>query len=658
MQPQTLTEKILTAHAFGQSGAETRAIRPAQVLLQDATGTLVMQALEAIGLERVQVDLVAQYVDHNVIQADYRNADDHAYLRSCADAFGIWFSEPGNGVSHPVHAAQFGRPGAFLLGSDSHTCAAGALAMLGIGAGSFDVAATLAGEPFHLPHPKVRRITLTGAPPAWVGAKDAILTLIGRYGVAGCKGFVLEYDGPGVAAFGVMDRMAMANMGAEMGATASVFPSDARTRAFLEDVGRPQDWTSLAADPGAEYADEDTLDLSALEPMIARPSRPDDVVTVRSVAGTPVGQAYVGSSASPGFADIARVAALLEGRTSSPNVSLDINPATRSALLGLMESGDMRALVQAGARFHQIGCNGCNGMGQAPGTGVNSLRTVPRNFPGRSGSADDRVWLCGPETAAAAALTGQITDPRDVAPLNSNVPEFAAIRDTSRLAAPGNNTPSSIVRGPNIARLGLSDPVSGNLSLPVLLRLGNDISTDAISPAGVEALALRSNPQALAEFTFRRLDAEYAARTRWAPQGHIIVAGENMGQGSSREHATLCPRLLGLKAVIALSFARIFNANLINVGILPLVVSDATMEALADADRVGIDFEAVQVGKSVSLIAGDKQLSADHGLTAKTFDILRTGGLLSYLSAKRRPISRRASGGDSRPAAPQRSKPV
>lgn len=633
MAPRTLTQKILDAHGATPEG-DTIAITPRQALLQDATGTLVMQALEAIGLDRVRVELAVQYVDHNLIQADFRNADDHTYLRTCAETFGIWFSAPGEGVSHPVHAHHFGRPGDFLLGSDSHTCAAGALGMIGIGAGSFDLAAALAGKPFHLPRPKVRRITLVGTPPAKVGAKDAILTLLGRYGVAGAKGFVLEYDGPGVLAFGVMDRMAIANMGAEMGATASVFPSDERTLAFLEHAGRPEAWQELSADPDAKYDESDTLDLSALEPMIARPSSPDDVVTVRSVSGTPVGQAYIGSSASPGYQDVARVAALMNGRPKAAGVSLDVNPATRAALMGLVATGGMASLLQSGARFHQIGCNGCNGMGQAPGSGVNSLRTVPRNFPGRSGTADDKVWLCGPETAAAAALTGEITDPRDIEGAGPDSEEFPPRSGATRLIPPGNGPANGIQRGPNIAHLRVNEAVHGKQTLPILLQLGDDISTDAISPAGVEALALRSDPDKLADFTFRRSHPDYVARARAESTGHAIVAGHNMGQGSSREHATLCPRLLGLKAVVAFSFARIFHANLVNAGILPLIATIEMQEALRTADNVTIDFDAVRPGKTLKVEFGKNILRLSHQLTERDCETLRLGGLLARLSVK------------------------
>ncbi len=625
---KTLTEKIISAHLVTRD-ADWLAVKPAQVLLQDATGTLVMQALESIGLNRVKVPLAVQYVDHNLIQSDFRNADDHAYLRSAAAAFGIWFAEPGEGVSHPVHAMHFGVPGALLLGSDSHTCAAGALGMIGIGAGSFDVAATLAGRPYALPAPRVRRITLTGTPPPMVGAKDVILTLLGRHGVAGARGMVLEYDGPGVAAFGVMDRMAIANMGAELGATASVFPSDERTHAFLEHAGRGNDWAPLTADPGARYDDEDELDLSLLEPMIARPGSPANVVPVREVQGTPVGQAYIGSSASPGYADIARVAAMLNGRRKADGVSLDLNPATRNALLGLMASGALAELVASGARLHQVGCNGCNGMGQAPGSTVNSLRTVPRNFPGRSGSVDDRVWLCGPETAAAAALTGQITDPRSVSGTRTEVPEFPPVTPKSRIVAPGKH--ALIVRGPNIAHLPRLEPLSGPRTLPILMAVGDNISTDDISPAGVDALPLRSNPERLAEHTFRRMDPDYVARARSASAGHAIIAGRNFGQGSSREHATLCPRLLGLEVVLAVGYARIFHANLVNVGILPLWIDEADLDTCRKAKALTVNFDQVTKHHEMTVQVDGSGISAHHRLSSDQRNILAAGGLLNSL---------------------------
>jgi len=632
MHQGTLSAKILLAHGTIEQG--TLVLRPAQVLLQDATGVLVMQALEAIGIDRVAVPLAVQYVDHNILQADGRNADDHMYLSDCASAFGIWFAEPGTGVSHAVHADRFGRPGAFLLGSDSHTCGAGALAMIGIGAGSFDVASVLAGEPFRLAVPRIRRITLTGTLPKGVGAKDVILTLIGHYGVAGATGFILEYNGPGVATLSVMDRMAIANMGAEMGATSSVFPSDDRTRAFLENAGRGEDFVPLCADADAEYDDEHTVDLSALGPMIARPSRPDDVVPVRDVLGTPVGQVYIGSSANPGFSDIARVAAALEGRARAQGVSLDINPATRSVFLGLAASGHLAELIKAGARFHQIGCNGCNGMGQAPASGVNSLRTVPRNFPGRSGTVDDRVWLCGPETAAAAALTGVITDPRTIG-TDFNVAEFAPSAHVPRIVEPAKQAGGAIRRGANIARINALPPVRGVRELPVLLVVGDDISTDAISPAGVVALPLRSNPEQLAEHSFRSIDPDYPARARAVAGGHVIVAGRNMGQGSSREHAALCPRLLGLEAIIAEGFARIFAANLVNAGILPLVVTPEMRGLCAAAQTVTIDFDAVTPGVPLVIVADGHRIEAEHGLDARGCCILAAGGLIAALKQAR-----------------------
>jgi aconitate hydratase len=347
-----------------------------------------------------------------------------------------------------------------------------------------------------------------------------------------------------------------------------------------------------------------------------------------------VGQTYIGSSASPGYQDVARVAALMNGRPKATGLSLDINPATRSALLGLVATGQMASLLHSGARFHQIGCNGCNGMGQAPGSGVNSLRTVPRNFPGRSGTVDDKVWLCGPETAAAAALTGEITDPRDIDGVGPDAAEFPPRSDVTRLVPPGNGPAGGIQRGPNIARLRLNAPVLGRQTLPILLRLGDNISTDAISPAGVEALALRSDPDKLADFTFRRTDPEYVARARATADGHVIVAGHNMGQGSSREHATLCPRLLGLKAVLALSFARIFHANLINAGILPLVITPEMQDALAATDQVTLDFDKIRPGCDVEVKAGTQTLQLAHQLTARDCETLQLGGLLARLSAK------------------------
>ncbi|MBW8888586.1 MAG: aconitate hydratase [Fibrobacteres bacterium] len=589
-----LTQRLIRDHIAAWEGAkvdgahlpESRltpgseiGIRIDQTLTQDATGTLVMLELEAMGLERVKTALSVQYVDHNLLQTDHKNADDHVFLLSACKRFGIWYSRPGNGVSHPVHMERFGVPGASLAGSDSHTPAAGALGMLAFGSGGMDVAFAMAGEPLFLAMPRVLGVEVVGKLPPWVSAKDAILELLRRHGVEGCKGWVVEYSGPGLAGLSTMDRHVMANMGTEMGATTSVFPSDQETWRFLKAQGREEAWRPLAADPGAAYDAREILDLSALEPLIAFPGSPGDVHPVREAAGLPIYQSYIGSSANPGLRDFWVAAEIVSGRMAHPEVSLDINPSSRQTLENLIANGSLEKLVRAGARIHQAGCNGCIGMGQAPASGRASLRTVPRNFPGRSGSVDDRVYLCSPETAAASALTGEITDPRDLEALGLAYPRYQApgkeIINTAMLLPPDPETvgTATLIKGPNIKALPDLGPLPDAFRVPVLLKLGDDISTDEILRAGAEALPYRSNIPEIARFTYGVIDPGFPDRAIEAGRafgGHVVVAGRNYAQGSSREHAALAPRYLGQIAVLAKGFARIGRQNLVNFGILPL----------------------------------------------------------------------------------------
>src|SRR6266480_4994173 len=457
-----------------------------QTLTQDATGTLVMLELEAMGLDRVRTDLSAQYVDHNLLQTDFRNADDHRFLYSACQRFGIWFSRPGNGISHAVHMQRFGRPGATMAGSDSHTCAAGALGMLAIGVGGLEVALAMAGEPLHVTMPEIWGIRLVGELPDWVSAKDVILEMLRRHDVKGGRGRILEYYGPGLQHLRTMDRHVIANMGAELGATTTVFPSDGEIRRFLASEGREDAWTELLADDDAAYDIDEEIDLSSLEPLIAKPSSPGNVVPVREVAGEPIYQVVVGSSANPGLRDFAAVAEIVKERQVPDSVSFDVNPTSRQTLENLMADGHALSLIHAGARLHQAGCMGCIGMGQAPATGQNSLRTFPRNFPGRSGTRDDRVFLCSPETAAAAALTGEITDPRTLGMdyPRVDVPERQLVNADMLVAPPESGDDVELVKGPNIASLpdfeGLPDRIEG----PVLLKMGDNVSTDEIMPAG------------------------------------------------------------------------------------------------------------------------------------------------------------------------------
>ncbi len=577
--PKNLTHKILEAHLVDGRlvPGEEIAIRIDQVLLQDATGTMAMLEFEALGIDKIAAELAVQYVDHNIIQTDNKNADDHIYLQSASARYGLHFSPAGNGVSHQVHMERFGIPGKTLLGSDSHTPGAAGVSVLGIGAGGLDVALAMAGHPYHLPCPKVLGVKLTGKLPDWVSAKDVILEMLRRYDVKGCVGKIVEYYGPGVASLSATDRETIGNMGTELGATTSIFPSDENTRAYLESQGRGGDWTPLSADPGADYDEYEEIDLSKVEPLIAKPSSPGNVVTVREVAGLKVDQVIVGSSVNSSFRDLMVVARILEGRHACPWTSLNINPGSRQVIENVTAGGGVLSLARAGARIHEAGCLGCIGMGQAPGTGQVSLRTMPRNFPGRSGTKDDQVYLCSPETGAAAALMGVITDPRDLGtqmsyphvedPKEYIVDDYSIIKPSEQLRK------TEVVRGPNIAPLPAFEALPESLETKVVLVAGDNISTDTIMPAGSKVLPLRSNIPAISRFVFSQIDADFARKCEEA--GAVtIVGGENYGQGSSREHAALAPRFLGVRAVLAKSFARIHMANLCNYGIVPLVFAN------------------------------------------------------------------------------------
>ncbi|MCB2203501.1 aconitate hydratase [bacterium] len=638
---RTVTEKLIAAHLVDGSmqAGEEIALRIDQTLTQDATGTLVMLEFERMGIGRVRTELSAQYVDHNLIQVDYRNPDDHLFLRSACRRFGVHFSRPGNGVSHPVHMERFGKPGKTLLGSDSHSCAAGSMGMLAIGAGGLDVAAAMAGEPYVLRMPRIMGVKLTGELPDWVSAKDIILEMLRRHDVDGGIGKIVEYYGPGLATLSAMDRHVIANMGAELGATTSVFPSDEQTRRFLRAQGREQDWQALAADEDAEYDLHDEIDLAQLEPLIAKPSSPGNVVPVREVAGKEIYQSMIGSSANPGMRDFAVPAMMLKGRSIPSQVSLDINPTSRQILQNLVEHGYLGSLLQSGARIHQSGCNGCIGMGQAPATGRISLRTVPRNFPGRSGTKEDQVYLCSPETAAASALTGTITDPRTLDmpyPRYEEPEQLILLEDIVDAPAPEDED-VDLVKGPNIVTLPEFDALPAILQGPVLLHLGDDISTDEIMPAGSRVLPFRSNIPEISRFTFAQIDEQFYDRAQAVKVQQIfIVAGENYGQGSSREHAALAPRYLGVRAVIAKGYARIHFQNLANFGILPLRFADA-----ADHDRIEAGdvllleklHDALQPGTPMTLrnTTKDEEYSVTNDLTQRDIDMIRAGSQMTRI---------------------------
>ena len=643
---RNVAQKLIAEHVVeGEmtAGAEV-GVRIDQTLTQDATGTMVMLELEAMGLDRAHTELSAQYIDHNVLQTDFRNADDHVFLQSACRRFGLWFSKPGNGVSHPVHMQRFGAPGKTMVGSDSHTCAAGSLGMLAIGAGGLEVALAIAGEPFYLSMPEIWGVRLVGELPAWVSAKDVILEMLRRHGVDGGFGRIIEYHGPGLEELSAMDRHVIANMGAELGATTTVFPSDDETLSFLAYEEREHDWQEVRADPGATYDHEDEIDLSALEPLIACPSSPGNVVPVREVAGRDVYQVVIGSSANPGLRDFAVPAMMVRGRQTHENVSFDVNPTSRQILEALAAEGWLLDLIAAGTRLHQAGCNGCIGMGQAPATGKASLRTFPRNFPGRSGTKDDQVYLCSPETATAAALTGVITDPRD---LGMEYPRYEPPQrsyvNTEMLVPPsedGRDVP--LEKGPNIVSLPEFDPLPELVMGPVLLKVGDDISTDEIMPAGARVLPYRSNIPAMADFAFEIVDETYPERAR-ATGDHFVVGGDNYGQGSSREHAAIVPRYLGLRAVLAKSFARIHRQNLVNFAVLPLTFLDPVdYDRIQPGDVLGITEPAEQLRGSdpveVRNETRGETYAMQHRLSSRQVEIIVHGSLLSVIRDRQQSV--------------------
>ena len=576
---KNLTHKILEAHLV--EGAllpgEEIGIKIDHTLLQDATGTVAMLEFEALGLDTVQAELSAQYVDHNILQSDYKNADDHKYLQTACARYGIHFSPPGNGIAHQVHMEKFGIPGGTILGSDSHTPGAAGISMLGIGAGGLDVAMAMAGMTYYLPCPKVLGVKLIGSLPDWVSAKDVILEMLRRYDVKGCIGKVVEYYGPGVKALSATDRETIGNMGTELGATSTVFPSDENTLAYMKAQGRESAWSAFFPDDGSEYDEYDEIDLSTLEPLIACPSSPGNVVAVREVAGLKVDQVIVGSSVNSSFRDLMVVAKTVEGFRRHIDTEFNINPGSQQVLENVGLNGGISSLIMAGARLHESGCLGCIGMGQAPGTGQVSLRTFPRNFPGRSGTKDDKVYLCSPETAVAAALKGVITDPRDLSPEieypRIKDPEKYAVNEHSIIHPSRELKGAEIIRGPNIKPLPEMEAFPETLEAEIVIKVGDNITTDGIMPAGSKILPLRSNIEALSEFVFSQIDPDFY-KTCKGKDNLAVIGGENYGQGSSREHAALAPRYLGVRVKIAKSFARIHKANLCNFGIIPLTFNN------------------------------------------------------------------------------------
>lgn len=649
-KPLNVTQKLIQAHLISGEmtpGAEV-GLKIDQTLTQDATGTMVMLELEALGLDKVKTEVSVQYVDHNLLQADFRNADDHLFLRSAAQRFGLWYSMAGNGVSHPVHMERFGVPGKTLAGSDSHTPASGAMGMLALGAGGLDVAFVMLGQPLYIKMPRVLGVKLTGKLQPWVSAKDVVLEMLRRYDVQGCRGMIIEYFGPGLENLSAMDRHVIANMGTEMGATTTVFPSDKEIRRFLKSQEREVDWTEIMADEGCDYDLVDEIDLSTVEPLVALPSSPGNVVPVREVEGTPIAQVVVGSSANPGLRDFWIVSAILKDQRIHDGLSVDINPTSRQVMENLLAMGALSSLYRSGARIHQAGCMGCIGMGQAPATGKNSLRTVPRNFPGRSGTLDDRVYLCSPETAAASAITGKITDPRTLEQKHGlqypvfQHPEKEIINTQMLMPPPDDGLQVSLEKGPNIQSLPRFEKLKNAYTVPVVLKMQDNISTDEILKAGVKVLAYRSNIPEISKWTYAVIREDFYKQAKKAKEefgGHVAVAGDNYAQGSSREHAAIAPRYLGQIAVIAKSYARLGWQNLINFGILPLeFVDKSDYDTVEELDMIKLEniLDTLAPARPIIAVNQTKQLKYElrHSMSDRQVKVVLAGGVINYFGMR------------------------
>ncbi len=635
----TLAQKIIKNHIVSGEmtvGSEI-GLKIDQTLTQDATGTMAYLEFEAMGVPRVKTERSVAYIDHNTLQTGFENADDHRFIQSIAKKHGIWFSRPGNGICHQVHLERFGIPGKTLIGSDSHTPTGGGIGMLAMGAGGLDVAVAMGGGPYYITMPKMLRVNLTGKLSPWVSAKDVILKVLQILSVKGGVGKIVEYAGEGVKSLTVPERATITNMGAELGATTSIFPSDEITRSFLKAQGREEDWVELSSDPDAVYDEEISIDLSELVPLAACPHSPDNVKTVDEIGAIKVDQVCIGSCTNSSYLDLMRVASILKGKTVHPDVSLAIAPGSKQVYNMLAQNGALADLIAAGARILECACGPCIGMGQSPNSKGISLRTFNRNFEGRSGTADGQIYLVSPETAAASALTGVFTNPQTLgeeAPIA--LPEKFLINDNMVVApAPESEMDKvEILRGPNIKEFPTTDPLPETIAAKALLKVGDNITTDHIMPAGAKILPYRSNIPYLSNFCFGVCDKEFPARCREYGKG-IVIGGANYGQGSSREHAALVPLYLGVKAVIAKSFARIHCANLANAGILPLVFKDE-----ADYDRID-QMDELELPDIRSAIAGNSKIivkdltkgiefEAEAVLSARQREMVLAGGLLNY----------------------------
>ncbi len=636
---RNLTQKIIEKHLVSGEmtpGSEI-GLKIDQTLTQDATGTMACLQFEAMGRPRVRTELSVNYADHNTLQMGFRNPDDHRYLRTVAAKYGIIFSPPGTGICHQLHLENFVKPGKTLIGSDSHTPTAGGAGSLAMGAGGLSVALAMAGEPYFLPMPKVVRVYLTGALTGWAAAKDVILHILGLLTVKGGVGKVMEYAGPGVQSLSVPERATITNMGAELGATTSIFPCDEQTRKFLAAMGREQDYVPLAADENAAYDEEVQVDLSALVPLAACPHMPDRVVPVRDLAGLKVDQAAIGSCTNSSYADLKTTALLLQGKLVKKETDLLISPGSKQVLLMLAAEGLIQPMILAGARLLECTCGPCIGMGGSPTSEGVSVRTFNRNFEGRSGTRDAKVYLTSPQTAVMTAINGEFTDPASWGePLaRPEIPENAPDIRHLFLYPPKDGSKVEVLRGPNIVALEQFPELLETISSTVLLKVGDDITTDHILPAGPDILALRSNIPAISEFIFSRVDKDFVARIKKAGGG-VIVGGENYGQGSSREHAALGPRHLGVAAVIVKSLARIHRANLVNFGVLPLILKDKDdYEKLEQGQGLTIPAGELRAGAELELDApGVGKITVVNDLTEQELAIIRAGGLLNYVGRK------------------------
>ena len=636
----TIAQKIIKSHLLSGEmtvGSEV-GLKIDQTLTQDATGTMAYLEFEAIGVPRVKTEKSVAYIDHNTLQTGFENADDHRFIQSVCKKHGIYFSRPGNGICHQVHLERFGKPGKTLIGSDSHTPTGGGIGMLAIGAGGLDVAVAMGGGAYYIQMPKMVRINLSGKLQPWVSAKDIILEVLRIMSVKGGVGKIIEYGGEGVKTLTVPERATITNMGAELGATTSVFPSDEITREFMKAQGREEDWTALAPDEDAVYDDVINIDLSTLVPMAACPHSPDNVKTIEEIGAQKVDQVCIGSCTNSSYLDLMRVAAILKGKTVHPDVSLAIAPGSKQVYNMLAKNGALADIIEAGARILECACGPCIGMGQSPNSKGISLRTFNRNFEGRSGTRDGQIYLVSPETAAASALTGVFTDPRTLGDaVNIPLPEKFDYNDNMIVApAPVEEMDSvEVLRGPNIKPYPETAPLAENISVPCSLKVGDNITTDHIMPAGAKILPLRSNIPAISQHCFTVCDKDFPKRAERLGES-IIVGGVNYGQGSSREHAALAPLYLGIKAVVVKSFARIHRANLINAGILPLTfVNEADYDNINEGDELALPNvrKMIEAGKTKLLLINrtqGKEIPVLCELSGRTKDIILAGGLLDY----------------------------